>query len=188
MDIFTPTTMILQSLVYLTTWLLTSLYINHHGPSTTIAPIFTKYHNRIYSLFSLLLCLFILFISFQSSYQDGLNSDGLDLDRLARNTFHLSKFYEYTDILSVTALHTHHAIDLHFAFHHLTTPWLTFIRVLPDGEACEGWRWFAAANTAHHALMYAYFGGVAGERTAKLGRVLRWTGEGQLVLGMVVDA
>ncbi|KAK4112821.1 hypothetical protein N656DRAFT_768379 [Canariomyces notabilis] len=166
-SLFTVRTMALQSLIYSSIWATTTLLVRHLGPSTKLAPVFMKYHNRIYSFASFLLLLLILHPQH---------------DALARTVYHLSKFYEYLDILSVTAAGG--SVGLHFGFHHLTTPWLTFVRVLPSpASGSEGWRWFAAANAAHHALMYAYFGGWQGVRG-----VLLWTGELQLVVGMVVDA
>ncbi|KAI1757541.1 hypothetical protein F4782DRAFT_478967 [Xylaria castorea] len=71
-------------------------------------------------------------------------------------------------------------IDLHFGFHHLTTPYLTFFRVLRNSEC---WRTFATLNTAHHTLMYAYFGGAAFLRP-----VLDFTGCAQLVIGIGAEA
>ncbi len=168
MSFFTPTTMALQSLLYLTLWQTTTHLVQRHGPSTTIAPLFTKLNSRLYSLLSLLL--FLLIILSPSQH-----------DSLARTLFHLSKFYEYIDLLGVAAAGS--TIDLHFGFHHLTTPWLTFVRVL-SAEGCEGWRWFGAANTAHHGLMYAYFGGW---QAPWVREVLLWTGQVQLGIGMVAD-
>jgi hypothetical protein len=165
MLIYTPATMALQSVVYICFWLTTALVVRRRGSSTTVVPIFIKYHNRFYSFLSLLLLLLIL-----SPYPQH--------DALAQNLYHLSKFYEYVDILSVTAVGG--AVDLHFGFHHLTTPWLTFVRVLPPD--CDGWRWFGAANAAHHVLIYAYFGGWHGVRN-----VLLWTGQAQLGIGMLAD-
>ncbi|KAK4122028.1 hypothetical protein N657DRAFT_647548 [Parathielavia appendiculata] len=161
--------MVLQSLAFISVWLATTLLVRHRGPSTAIAPHLVKFHNRSYSLLSFLLLLLIL-------------SPFPQHDTPARYVYHLSKFYEYLDILSVTA--SGGEVHLHFGFHHLTTPWLTFVRVLPHhGKVCEGWKWFAAANAAHHALMYAYFGGWSGVR-----EVLLWTGEAQLGIGIAADA
>lgn len=74
-------------------------------------------------------------------------------------------------------------MDLHFGVHHTTTVWLTFVRVLTEER--EGWKWFAAANAGHHALMYAYFGGWNGDAVR---RILLVTGQVQLVVGMAADA
>jgi hypothetical protein len=70
-------------------------------------------------------------------------------------------------------------IDLHFAVHHLTTPYLTHIRVLRHSE---GWRTIAALNAFHHVQMYAYFGAWTAARTA-----LPWAGSAQLVAGILVE-
>lgn len=164
-SVFTPATMAAQSLLYLSLWLATSLAVRRRGPSTAVAPAFTRYNSRLYSLASLLLLVLVL-------------SPCPQHDAPARALVHLSKLYEYVDVLGVVAAGGG-PIDPHFAFHHLTTPWLTFVRVLPG---CDGWRWFAAANAGHHALMYAYFGGWAGVRD-----VLLWTGQAQLGIGMAAD-
>ncbi|KAK4240533.1 hypothetical protein C8A03DRAFT_41951 [Achaetomium macrosporum] len=155
--------MAFQSLLYLSVWGLTSLLVRVYGPSKTIAPI----HGIQQPLLFPRLPFPIL------------------PHPLLRTLYHLSKFYEYLDILSVTAAGG--AINLHFAFHHLTTPWLTFVRVLPDDPpGChEGWRWFAAANAAHHVLMYAYFGGLG--QTQLVREVLFWAGEVQFCIGMLAD-
>ncbi|KAK1749570.1 hypothetical protein QBC47DRAFT_395664 [Echria macrotheca] len=163
--LFTPTVMVLQTTLFLTAWLTIYLLIQLYGPYPVISSL-TRYNSRIYSFLSLLLLLLIL-----SPYET-----------LAREAYHLSKIYEYIDIFGVVAAGGH--VGLHFGFHHTTTVWLTFVRVLPEGEN-EGWRWFAAANAAHHVLMYAYFGGWNGEL---MRRVLVVTGLVQLGLGMVVDA
>jgi hypothetical protein len=98
-----------------------------------------------------------------------------------RYIYHLSKFYEFLDILLVCAAGS--PINLHFAFHHLTTPYLTFVRFLPGpSNHNDGWRVFAAANTFHHVLMYAYFGAASVLRP-----ILPWMGTLQLLVGIDVD-
>ncbi|KAK0655056.1 hypothetical protein B0T16DRAFT_450795 [Cercophora newfieldiana] len=166
-NLFTPNFMLLQTTFFLTTWLTLHLLVATHGPYPSISTL-TKYNSRFYSLISLLL--FLLIISPFPSH-----------DVLAREAYHLSKMYEYLDIFGVVL--SGGKVDLHFGVHHATTVWLTWVRVLREG--CEGWKWFAGANAAHHVLMYAYFGGWNGERVR---RVLLVTGQGQLVAGMVVDA
>lgn len=64
------------------------------------------------------------------------------------------------------------------AFHHTTTPYLTFFRTLRAGQ----WEVFAVLNTVHHFFMYAYFGGVSVFR-----RILPWTGALQLMGGILLD-
>ncbi|SPO01664.1 uncharacterized protein DNG_04337 [Cephalotrichum gorgonifer] len=118
---------------------------------------------QLYAIASLILLVLILTPSLESH---------------ARGLYHASKFYEYVDIFNVRA--SGGVIDLHFGFHHLTTPYLTFIRVV---QHSEGWKPFAALNAFHHGLMYAYFGGVEFTRP-----VLPWTGALQLVVGILVEA
>ncbi|KAK0633905.1 hypothetical protein B0T14DRAFT_561445 [Immersiella caudata] len=161
--LFTPNLMLLQTTLFLTTWTTLHLLVTLHGPFPSISTLM-KYNSRLYSLLSFTLLL--LAIS---------NSP------LARESYHVSKIYEYLDIFFVVL--SGGKVDLHFGFHHTTTIWLTWARVLPEGEN-EGWRWFAAANAAHHVLMYAYFGGWNGERVR---RILLVTGQVQLVVGMVAD-
>lgn len=156
----------LTTCLFLATWSLTAVLVHALGPFPRAA-LFTRHNSRFYAFASFLLLVLIL-------------SPIPEHDGPARTVYHLSKIYEYIDILGVCAAGG--TIGLHFGFHHLTTPWLTFVRVLQDGAGSEGWRWFAAANAAHHALMYAYFGGWSGVRD-----VCVWTGQVQLVVGMVVD-
>ncbi|KAK4451225.1 hypothetical protein QBC34DRAFT_295749 [Podospora aff. communis PSN243] len=156
--------MLLQTTLFLTTWTTLHALVTLHGPFHSISP-FMKYNSRFYSFLSLLL--FFLIVT---------NSP------IAGEAYHLSKIYEYLDIFLVVL--SGGKVGLHFGVHHTTTVWLTYVRVLPVGEN-EGWRWFGAANAAHHVGMYAYFGGWDGDT---MRRVLVVTGQAQLVLGMVVDA
>lgn len=105
--------------LFLATWSLTAVLTHHLGPSPRVAARFTRYNSRFYSFASFVLLLFIL-------------SPVPEHDGLARTAYHLSKMYEYVDILGVCAAGG--AVGPHFWFHHLTTPWLTFVRVLPGGE------------------------------------------------------
>ncbi|KAI0399462.1 hypothetical protein F4802DRAFT_589596 [Xylaria palmicola] len=154
--------MVLQTICFIIAWLVIDRQVSIHGPIPG-AQALNKLHNRVYSVASsALLCLTL------SPGHDGV----------ARDLYHLSKFWEYIDVLTVRA--GGGSIGLHFGFHHLTTPYLTFFRVvLRDGE---GWRAFAALNTAHHALMYAYFGGAAFLRP-----LLGFTGCIQLLVGIAVE-
>lgn len=153
--------MIIQSTVFISLWMSLHLYISYRGPIRGASTI-TKFNSFFYSAASLLLLILILSPSH---------------DIIARRIYHFSKFYEYIDILNVRA--SGGSIDLHFGFHHLTTPYLTFFRVLHHSE---GWRVFAALNAFHHFLMYAYFGGIGIVRP-----VLPWTGTVQLVAGILVE-
>jgi len=139
-------------------WLAIDRRVTRNGPIPG-ARTLSRISNGLYSPASLLLLLLILDPS---------------RDAQARYLYHLSKFYEYSDVLLVRAAGG--AIDLHFAIHHLTTPYLTFFRVVRESE---GWRWVAALNAFHHGVMYAYFAGWAAARP-----VLPWTGFLQLVVGI----
>jgi len=169
--------MLLQSGLFITTWRLIHIRVSTKGASP-LARRINKIHSRIYSVLSLFLC--YLALSPQHRHT-----------ATARVLYHVSKFYEYIDIVTVRAGGSD--IDLHFGFHHLTTPYLTYFRVLNSdygqsgrrisGQGDDGWWIFAALNTAHHALMYAYFGGASFVRP-----VLDFTGCVQLVVGIAVEA
>ncbi|KAI1130658.1 hypothetical protein F5Y10DRAFT_235293 [Nemania abortiva] len=154
--------MILQTCCFITAWLLIDRHVTHHGPIPA-ARTLNRWHSRVYSVLSALL----LYLTLSPTH-----------DEAARTLYHISKFWEYIDVLTVRA--GGGLIDLHFGFHHLTTPYLTFFRVLRNSE---GWRTFTALNTAHHALMYAYFGGASAFRP-----VLDFTGCAQLVIGIIMEA
>ncbi|KAI0458245.1 hypothetical protein F5B21DRAFT_460324 [Xylaria acuta] len=156
------TIMVLQSLCFITVWLVIDRRVSHHGPISG-ARALNRVHSCVYSAVSAVL----LYLTLSTNH-----------DSTARTLYHISKFWEYIDVLTVRA--GGGCIDLHFGFHHLTTPYLTFFRVLRNSE---GWRTFAALNTAHHTLMYAYFGGVAFLRP-----LLDFTGCVQLVIGIGVEA
>lgn len=112
--------------------------------------------------------------------------------------YHLSKFYEYIDVLNLVL--TGHVIHQHMAFHHLTMPYLTYFRIIaassstsssafslsstPDANFVDDWRVFALANCVHHTIMYAYFGGLG----SWLRSIVPVTGYLQLLLGVTVDA
>ncbi|KAL3463486.1 hypothetical protein BJX64DRAFT_256827 [Aspergillus heterothallicus] len=163
------------TLVASATWLFLHVYVRHNGPISVARPII-KLNSWIYSVASFLMFLIIIIrpIPPVDTYV-GL-SNGLSDDYVCY-IYHLSKFYEFIDIILVCAAGS--SINLHFGFHHLTTPYLTLFRFL-DGH--EGWRVFAAANTLHHVLMYAYFGGAS-----LLRPLLPWTGTIQLLLGISAD-
>jgi GNS1/SUR4 family len=153
--------MIIQSITFISLWVSLHFYVSYRGPIRG-ASTAMKFNSLFYSAASLLLLILIL------SPTD---------DNIARRLYHASKFYEYIDVINVRA--SGGTIDLHFGFHHLTTPYLTFFRVLHHSE---GWQIFAALNAFHHFLMYAYFGGVEMVRP-----VLPWTGTLQLVVGILVE-
>lgn len=153
--------MLLQTALFAAAWKTLSHHIAIRGPIRGARRL-TALNSHFYSLASL--GMFLLIISGKSK-------------GLAKYTYHASKFYEYLDILNVIA--SGGEIDLHFGFHHLTTPYLTYFRVI---QYSDGWEWFAILNTFHHVLMYAYFGGVARMRP-----VLTYTGTLQLVVGILVE-
>ncbi len=153
--------LIAQTLIFIAVWAALDRYVTLTGP-ISYARLLTSINSRLYSFASLIL----LYLILSPSHEE-----------LARYLFHASKFYEYIDILNVRA--GGGAIDLHFGFHHLTTPYFTFFRVL---QHSEGWRLIAGINTFHHVLMYAYFGGASFLRP-----ILDVTGSAQLVTGLGGD-
>lgn len=164
--------LLLQSAFFIVTWALVHHWVQMHG-EVAGARTLTKINSRIYACASMgLLCLMLL--------------PSASHDDLARRLFHMSKLYEqYVDVLGVRA--GGGAIGLHFGFHHLTTPYLTYFRVLRHHEL---WTLFGTLNAFHHALMYAHFGGAAllPGLQLRLRSVLEATGAAQLVLGMAGEA
>lgn len=153
--------MILQSVAFISIWASLHFYVSYRGPFPGAYAVM-KANSLFYATASMVLLALIL-----SPHHDDL----------ARRVYHASKFYEYIDIINVRAMGS--SIDLHFGFHHLTTPYFTFFRVLHHSK---GWKVFAALNAFHHVLLYAYFGGVGWVRP-----VLLWTGTLQLVAGIIVE-
>lgn len=150
--------MLLQSLVFISCWSAVSRYVSSNGPIPHARTLIWL-NSWLYAAASL-----ALLAAINSPYQDE-----------ARYLYHYSKFYEYIDILLVRG--TGGSIDLHFGFHHLTTPYLTHFRVR---QHSQGWQVFASLNALHHAFMYAFFGGAGAFR-----RVLPYTGTAQLVVGIL---
>ncbi|KAI0514650.1 hypothetical protein F5B22DRAFT_610257 [Xylaria bambusicola] len=153
--------MVFQTTCFIIAWLAIGRHVSRNGPIPG-ARTLNKVHSCLYSAISAIL----LYLALSPNH-----------DEIARTFYHLSKFYEYIDVLTVRAGGS--SIDLHFGFHHLTTPYLTFFRVL---RSSEGWQTFAALNTAHHALMYAYFGGASFLRP-----LLDFTGCVQLIVGVAAE-
>jgi hypothetical protein len=147
--------------VYHCVWALTRCHVLQHGPIPQ-ARMFTKINSRLYSASSLL----FIFIALSLNHQD-----------FAKRLYHFSKFWEYVDVLGVRA--SGWIIDLHFGFHHLVTPYMTFFRILHNSE---GWLSMALPNAFHHVLMYAFFGGVS-----FLQPILPITGSIQLLFGLGMD-
>ncbi|KAH7153705.1 hypothetical protein DER46DRAFT_510536 [Fusarium sp. MPI-SDFR-AT-0072] len=150
---------LLLTATFLAAWQTIQWHVATRGPISQARTI-TKLNSRFYSSASLAFIILLLFPQFEGQ---------------ARSIFHFSKFYEYIDVFGVCAAGIN--IDLHFGFHHLTTPYLTLVRVL---WYSEGWKVVAGLNAFHHFLMYAYFGGVG-----VLQAVLYVTGTFQLVVGLI---
>ncbi len=153
--------LVAQTLLFLGAWAVLDRRVKKHGPIPGMQRV-TLIHNRIYALLSLIILVFIASPAHEQT---------------ARYLFHASKFYEYLDILSVCAKGA--TINLHFGFHHLSTPYFTFFRVL---QHSQGWQLIAAMNALHHVLMYAYFGGAGFIRP-----LLDVTGSAQLIGGLGGD-
>lgn len=151
-------------------WTTSRRYIQRNGP-LSIAQITTTLNNQLYSLFSLGLAGLLL----NDVFQFHPLGDIIKTNNLAY-IYHLSKIYEYIDIFNLVA--SGKIIGPHMAFHHLTTPFLTHLRVLNATD----WQAFALLNCFHHFWLYGYFGGVAVFR-----RILPVTGWVQLVVGIGVD-
>ncbi|KAF2452636.1 hypothetical protein BDY21DRAFT_358734 [Lineolata rhizophorae] len=160
-----------STLIFIPTAVLLRHHVSHHGPFR-VAPTIIKLNSRLYSLFSLLLFLALLPppVSPLPAFDDST----------LRYAYHVSKLYEYVDVFNVLAAGG--SIGAHFGFHHLTTPYLTYVRTLNHAEP-RGWRVVAMLNAAHHAIMYAYFGGVWSAKWLRM--VLPWTGFAQLAVGIV---
>ncbi|KAH6894575.1 hypothetical protein B0T10DRAFT_257328 [Thelonectria olida] len=150
--------LVAQTIGFLSLWAVIDRHVRQHGPIPQ-ARTFTLVNSWFYSAVS-----FVLFCLIMSPSHEAT----------VRHLFHASKFYEYVDVLGVRA--GGGDVDLHFGFHHLTTPYLSYVRVVLHSQ---GWRVLASLNTLHHGFMYAYFGGAVFLR-----RVLVVTGSAQLVVGI----
>lgn len=155
------------SLLLLLAWTAVDAYVTRFGLISAARPL-TRVHNWFYAAVSLVMLLQIL------------NDDAKDSFTI-RYIFHLSKFYESLDILLVCASGSQ--IGRPLAFHHFTTPYLTYMRYLSHHS---GWRPFAALNNFHHFLVYTFFArGV--KASAILRSVLPCTGILQLIVSVWVD-
>jgi len=153
--------MFLQTAIFVIAWVSVKHHVAKNGPIRQARTV-TKINSWVYAAAAFGLMVITLLPSY---------------DAVGRQLYHYSKFYEYIDILAVLA--SGGAIDLHFGFHHLTTPYFTFFRVL---QHSDGWQVFGAANAFHHMLMYAYFGGASFLRP-----LLDTTGSIQLLAGITTD-
>ena len=122
-----------------------------------------RINNNAYAIFSLILCLSLIFV-LQAEFQQKLGY-----------IYHLSKFYEAADIYLF--LLSGYFPNAHFAVHHLTTPVLTADSVI--GQPVADWRIPAILNTFHHFFMYSFFGG-----RQQFRKILPVTGTTQLVVGI----
>lgn len=212
--LLSPDLTLTSTVTFISLVLAVGLWTHQHGPIRHAAWVI-QWNSRLYSIASaLMLLLIIQFILRDHKLHDDNIAESPALKRLysvpqdSRNNasmtvqvplaplvYHLSKLYEYTDILLVLSNHgpnyrlfSQQPIDLHFGFHHLTTPYLTLFRMIRSSET--GWEVFAALNCAHHVIMYAFFGGgvnCVGLRPEVLRRVLPWTGALQLVAGIAME-
>jgi hypothetical protein len=177
---------------FLFVWSYLRGYVSKHGAFPVFSTIITI-NSILYAAFSALLSYLLI----QSYLLQHASPDkpisiplplGLTIPFLDKSTltiaemgyiYHLSKFYEYIDVINLVGQGK--VVGPHMAFHHITTPYLTCFRVL--GCTGEDWRVFALANTVHHTLLYAYFGGIGDW----LKRIIPVTGCVQLALGVGVD-
>lgn len=181
----TLTTNILTSPITLYTTSITSVlisrsiisYVKNRGPIVFFRHVI-KWNSIFYSIFSSLLFLAVL-QSITHDFSQSIATPTLDLicsspisslDSDLKLVYYASKIYEYIDIFNVLAVGG--VVNRHFWFHHFTTPYLTYSRVLLQSR---GWKLIALLNTLHHAFMYAYFGGVT-----EFSGLLPWTGYAQL--------
>ena len=153
-------------------WSTLRRYVSRNGALSFARPL-TLLNSQLYALFSLALGYFILNDVFHL-HEDilGVRLKTSDLAYI----YHLSKFYEYIDVFNVVAAGSE--VGPHFAFHHITTPVLTYFRVLNASD----WQLFTFLNCFHHSLMYSYFAGVASLRP-----ILPLTGWLQLGAGIALD-
>jgi len=165
----TLSSVILTSGPFIFLWSTLKGYVGRHGPMT-LARQFTRLNNQLYALFSLGLGYLILNDMFH--FQEDVKVASSDLAYI----YHLSKIYEYMDVFNLVAQGV--TIGPHMAFHHLTTPFLTYFRVLNASD----WQIFALLNCFHHFWMYAYFGGVSFFRP-----ILPVTGYAQLAACIALD-
>lgn len=156
------------SLFLLLAWTAVDVYVTRYGPLSGTRSL-TKVHNWFYAAVSLVMLVRIL------------NTDDSKDSFTIRYIFHLSKFYESIDILLVCASGSQISDSL--AFHHFTTPYLTYLRYVNHHG---GWRPFAVLNNFHHLLVYTFFARGKGGGVL-LRSVLPYTGILQLIVSVWVD-
>ncbi len=182
---------------FLFTWSLLRQYTTRNGPSPIAAGLISV-NNQVYAVFSALLS-YLLIQSYTTSQSiipgqettvslpfnlsiPYFNQSTFTISDLGR-IYHYSKLYEYIDVFLLLAHGK--VVGQYMAFQHLSTPYLTYFRVLN----CSGgdWRVFALANAVHQTVMYSYFGGL-GQWLPWLRNTKLYTGWAQLILGIGTDA
>jgi hypothetical protein len=179
--------LLLCSCIFIPSWLLAQDYARKHG-GIKFARRLMFYHNIFQVLLSIFIITTILLSTLDPAEAPGLLQPILlsvqsHDSYVPRYAYHLSKTYEYLDIILFVLIGGHTGkgdIDLHFVLHHLTTPYLGYFRFLHN---YDGWRVFALLNATHHAFMYAFYAGAK-----DLLGVLKYTRYVQLVVGMGCDA
>ena len=175
---------ILSTTIFVPLWVLLRRHVRAHGPIPH-ALAMLQIHNAIQVVVAVyLIATTILSTVDPSSFPEPLQPMVVVIQAhnsfLPRYSYHLSKAYEYVDVILFVSKggHTGKAdIDLHFGFHHLTTPYLTYFRFLHN---YDGWRILLLLNAVHHTLMYAFFAGVSWTYG-----FLPFTGYLQLIVGML---
>ncbi|KAH8678853.1 hypothetical protein BGZ60DRAFT_402004 [Tricladium varicosporioides] len=121
-----PTYLHLSTLLLLSTTTLIRRRVEIHG-SNPAFPKTTKFNSIVYSFFSLVLCLALLYsilipMTSEKSTWGTLICylPTMKLDHALAKVFHYSKLYEYVDIINVLA--SGGSVNTHFWFHHLTVP------------------------------------------------------------------
>jgi hypothetical protein len=108
-----PTTLnttILLTTIFIVAWSCTNRYVGKRGPIPAAHPAINL-NNRICAIFSLLLAIAITRCLYQYH-------EGAETQQKCAYIYHLSKFYEYIDVLLLQAQGI--SIGKHMAFHHLT--------------------------------------------------------------------
>lgn len=180
---------------FLFSWSLLRQYITKNGPLPIAAGV-ASINNQVYAVFSALLSYLLIqsYLAPQSiipGHETTVDLPfNLSIPYLNQSTFtisglgliyHYSKLYEYIDIFLLLA--QGRVIGEHMAFHHISTPYLTYFRGLNCSR--DDWRVFALANTVHHTVMYSYFGGLGYGWLRSITAVTGWA---QLILGIGTDA
>lgn len=176
---------IVSTVTYVSVWQTIQLRVKQHGTFKHASAVIHVYSYVQVVVSSILLTLTLLSLvsppqhaPSTTTFTTILHAVHKDDSFLPRYCLHLSRIFEYLDMVFFVA--AGNTPDLHFAFHHLTTPYLTYFRTLHD---YEGWQVFAALNGFHHVLMHLFFAGVTGWTRP----VLPWTRYIQLIMGIGWD-